>query len=87
MIDVYKQKDSLNSRISQQFEMHKEILVEHAASNIAFKIKNKIHQKAVISILCGGGDNGAVGYALARLLQDFFTIWIFEVSEPKSELA
>ena len=39
-----------------------------------------------IQIVCGSGDNGGDGYALARLLADFCAVRIVSVKEPKSPL-
>ena len=40
----------------------------------------------LVQIVCGSGDNGGDGYALARLLADFCAVRFVLVKEPKSPL-
>ena len=39
-----------------------------------------------VQIVCGSGDNGGDGFALARMLADFCTVRVVSVKEPKSPL-
>ena len=39
-----------------------------------------------VQIVCGSGDNGGDGFALARMLADFCTVQVVSVKEPKSPL-
>lgn len=43
-------------------------------------------KKTVLQIICGSGDNGGDGLALARVLFDFFEVIAVCAKEPKSEL-
>lgn len=40
----------------------------------------------LVQIICGSGDNGGDGFALARMLADFCTVRVVSVKEPKSPL-
>jgi len=40
----------------------------------------------LVQIVCGSGDNGGDGYALARILADFCLVRVVLVKEPKSPL-
>ena len=44
------------------------VLMERAAFSVAEKIKSKFPKSASICIVCGGGNNGADGVAVARIL-------------------
>ena len=40
----------------------------------------------LVQVVCGSGDNGGDGFALARMLADFCRVWVVSVKEPKSPL-
>lgn len=43
-------------------------------------------KKPFVQIVCGSGDNGGDGFALARMLADFCTVQVVSIKEPKSPL-
>lgn len=52
----------------------------------AFKEISSLNKKPVLQIVCGSGDNGGDGLALARMLYDFFEVITVCAKEPKTEL-
>lgn len=61
------------------------IMMENAAKAMADFILNLHPQRCNIQILCGKGNNGADGYALARLLHSNYDISIIQAQSPSSE--
>lgn len=67
MIALYESVESLDKRAVETFAMSEELLMEHAAIAIEREIVRRFDRGEVL-IVCGAGDNGADGLALARLL-------------------
>ncbi len=87
MQKVFKETSSLDKRAVKEFFLSEELMMENAAFGMASYIDENFKNGSKILILCGSGNNGADGYALARLLQGKYEVSIFEAYEPKSELA
>ena len=64
---LYDSVDHLDKRAVETFYMSEELLMEHAALSIKREITTRF-SKATVLIVCGNGNNGADGLALARLL-------------------
>ncbi len=78
MQNVYKSVDSLDNRAVERFGISSEILMENAASAMERVIDEKISApNALIIIVCGTGNNGADGFALARRLSGKYNIKVF----------
>ncbi|CAM3385997.1 NAD(P)H-hydrate dehydratase [Helicobacter labetoulli] len=86
MKNVYQSTSFLDKRACEKFDLTPEILMENAANALESLISSITHKGSVITILCGGGDNGGDGYALARRLSGEYNIRIYQVKEPKSPL-
>ncbi len=86
MKSLYKHTDSLDKRLVSKFLLSEEILMENAANSLAELIKSITHKQSVILIVCGSGDNGGDGYALARKLHKDYKVRIYQAKEPKSKL-
>lgn len=86
MKNVYQSTSFLDKRACEKFDLTPEILMENAANALESLIAKITHKGSVITILCGGGDNGGDGYALARRLSGEYNIRIYQVKEPKSPL-
>jgi hydroxyethylthiazole kinase-like uncharacterized protein yjeF len=67
LIALYESVESLDRRAVETFAMSEELLMEHAALAIEREIVKRFDRGAVL-IVCGAGNNGADGLALARLL-------------------
>jgi len=87
MQNIFYEVNSLDRRCYEQYHLSEDILMEHAANNMALFIQqNYAHLKSIL-IVCAGGNNGADGIALARLLQESFDIKLYLHVTPSSNLA
>ncbi len=87
MQKLYDEVGTLDRRCYDEFELTEDILMEHAADGMAQFIRQKFEKKSKIIVVCGSGNNGADGIALARLLHGDYDVQIFFVKEPSSEMA
>lgn len=72
--------------------LSEEIMMENAAAALEKHIENyfknsKLTKTFCAIILCGGGNNGADGYALSRRLSGKYKIFTVQVKPTSSELA
>jgi hydroxyethylthiazole kinase-like uncharacterized protein yjeF len=67
MIALYESVEQLDKRAVETFKMSEDLLMEHAALAMANEITKRFDRARVL-IVCGAGNNGADGLALARLL-------------------
>lgn len=86
MKNIYQSTRFLDKRASEKYQLHSELLMENAACALEALIASLTHKGSVITILCGSGDNGGDGYALARRLSGDYSIRIYQAKEPKSAL-
>ena len=87
MQKLFDEVNSLDKRCYEKFFLSEDLLMEHAASSIALYIcENYSHLKSIL-IVCGSGNNGADGIALARLLHTKFEISLYFETEVKSTMA
>jgi hydroxyethylthiazole kinase-like uncharacterized protein yjeF len=87
MQKLFGEVGSLDKRCYDEFELSEDILMEHAADGIASYIRNNFAKNSKLLVVCGSGNNGADGIALARLLHKDYDVEIFYVKEPKSQMA
>lgn len=78
----------LDAACRQKYALSEELMMENAASALESEIfiQNKETAFIEVLILCGTGNNGADGYALARRLAQKIKTKVFACGEPKSEL-
>ena len=86
MQKLFDEVNSLDKRCYEKFLLSEDLLMEHAASSMALYIEEKHSSLHTILIVCGSGNNGADGIALARLLYTKFNIKLFLASNPKSSI-
>jgi hydroxyethylthiazole kinase-like uncharacterized protein yjeF len=87
MQKLFDEVGSLDKRCYEKFALSEDILMEHAADGMADFIRAKFAKHSKVVVVCGGGNNGADGIALARLLHKDFDVEIFYIKEPKSPMA
>ena len=59
----------MDRRCYDEYGLTEDILMEHAASGMANYINTNLPDRHSILIVCGSGNNGADGLALARLMK------------------
>lgn len=87
MQKVFDEAASLDNRCYEEFFLSEDILMEHAASGMAEYIRNNFVKNSKITIVCGSGNNGADGIALARLLHGDFDVSLLYAKKPTSKMA
>ncbi|MCK9472717.1 NAD(P)H-hydrate dehydratase [Sulfurimonas sp.] len=87
MQKLFNEVASLDKRCYEEFFLSEDILMEHAAEGMAEYIRNNFNTNAKVIIVCGSGNNGADGIALARLLHKEYDASIFYAKKPTSKMA
>lgn len=87
MQKLFDEVESLDRRCYEKFFLSEDILMEHAASGMAEYIRNNFVKNSKIIVVCGSGNNGADGIALARLLHGDFDTSLFYAKKPSSKMA
>ncbi len=78
----------LDAACRKKYALSEELMMENAAAALETQIfeQNKDSLFTQVFILCGSGNNGADGYALARRLAGKINTKVFACGSPKSEL-
>ncbi|EJB84603.1 bifunctional ADP-dependent NAD(P)H-hydrate dehydratase/NAD(P)H-hydrate epimerase [Helicobacter pylori] len=84
MLSVYEKVDSLDKRALEEWLLSEDVLMENAAMALERAVLQNASLGAKVIILCGSGDNGGDGYALARRLMGRFKTLVFEMKLAKS---
>ncbi|GAA7007864.1 NAD(P)H-hydrate dehydratase [Helicobacter pylori] len=84
MLLVYEKVNALYKRALEEFNLSEDILMENAAMALERAVLQNASLGAKVIILCGSGDNGGDGYALARRLAGRFKTLVFEMKPAKS---
>lgn len=87
MQNLFEEVRSLDQRCYNEFALSEDILMEHAADGMADFIHNQYDEHETICIVCGAGNNGADGIALARLLHRDFNVSLLLPFGTKSQMA
>lgn len=86
MLSVYEKVDALDKRALEEWLLSEDILMENAAMTLERAVLKNASLGAKVIILCGSGDNGGDGYALARRLMGRFKTLVFEMKLAKSPM-
>ncbi|GAA8820731.1 NAD(P)H-hydrate dehydratase [Helicobacter pylori] len=86
MLSVYEKVKALDKRAIEEFNLSGDILMENAAMALEKAVLQNASLGAKVIILCGSGDNGGDGYALARRLVGRFKTLVFEMKPAKSPM-
>lgn len=86
MLSVYEKVNALDKRALEKFDLSEDILMENAAMALERAVLQNASLGAKVIILCGSGDNGGDGYALARRLAGRFKTLVFEMKPAKSPM-
>ncbi|MGL2340706.1 NAD(P)H-hydrate dehydratase [Helicobacter pylori] len=86
MLSVYEKVDALDKRAIEEWLLSEDILMENAAMALERAVLQNASLGAKVIILCGSGDNGGDGYALARRLIGRFRVLVFEMKLAKSPM-
>lgn len=86
MKELFASLSALDKSAKENYNLTEELMMEHAAIGIKKEIELRFKKGSSILIATGSGNNGADGFALARLLDGYYDVEIFEALEPKSSL-
>ncbi|MFP6073220.1 NAD(P)H-hydrate dehydratase [Helicobacter pylori] len=86
MLSVYEKVDALDKRAIEEWFLSEDVLMENAAMALERAVLQNASLGAKVIILCGSGDNGGDGYALARRLVGRFKTLVFEMKRAKSPM-
>lgn len=86
MLSVYEKVNALDKRAIEELFLSEDVLMENAAMALERAVLQNAFLGAKVIILCGSGDNGGDGYALARRLIGRFRVLVFEMKLAKSPM-
>lgn len=86
MQKLFDEVNSLDKRCYEEFFLTEDILMEHASNGMKQYIEDIFEENKSVLIVCGSGNNGADGLALARLLYKKFDVSLYLQNETKSEM-
>ncbi|MCQ2620444.1 NAD(P)H-hydrate dehydratase [Helicobacter pylori] len=86
MLSVYEKVNALDKRALEELFLSEDVLMENAAMALERAVLQNASLGAKVIILCGSGDNGGDGYALARRLMGRFKTLVFEMKLAKSPM-
>ena len=87
MQKVFDDVNALDKRCLDEFGLSDDLLMEHAAASMMQYIHGKFSKNEKVLIVCGSGNNGADGIALARLLYSQYDVSILVPYHVKSAMA
>ncbi len=87
MQPIFLNKRELDNRAQVLYGLSDQLLMENAANALKQVILARVQAPQEVLIVCGGGDNGGDGYALARQLKgSAYSVRVYAPKAPKSTL-
>ena len=86
MKKIFDEVRSLDKRAIEEFHLTEDILMENASLGLKNYITKKFKKNSSILIVCGSGNNGADGLALARHLFEKFEVFIYLSKDSKTKI-
>ncbi len=87
MQKVFQSCYKMDNKCYTKYALSEDILMEHAASSIEYYIRKNHPKASTILVVCGSGNNGADGIALARLLHKDYNIKLLLPFGANSDMA
>ena len=87
MKPIFKEVNSFDKKCYTNYDLTEDILMEHAAYEIALEIYKRAKPNSTITIVAGPGNNGADGITLARILLGDYDINLITPLGVKSDMA
>ena len=87
MQKLFKNCYDMDKKCYKKYNLTEDLLMEHAASRMELYIRKHFKNQSRVLIVAGGGNNGADGITLARLLQKDYKIKLYLPFGAKSDMA
>lgn len=86
MLNVFEDVRLLDRRCYEEYGLNEDLLMEHAASALAREIREQIMPQGTVLTVCGPGNNGADGIALARMLHSDYEVQLYLAMEQRTDI-
>jgi len=88
MRNIFADTRELDKAVRERYSLTEEIMMENAAAALERAVEGymKDNPHIPVTILCGSGNNGADGYALARRIAGKLDVTVIVVEEAASDL-
>jgi hydroxyethylthiazole kinase-like uncharacterized protein yjeF len=83
---AFKEVYSFDKKCYEEYKLTEDILMEHAAYEMALEIYKNIPKNSVVNIVSGPGNNGADGVTLARILLGDYHVNLYMPLGAKSQM-
>jgi hydroxyethylthiazole kinase-like uncharacterized protein yjeF len=85
--EVFRDVYALDKKCYEKYNLTEDILMEHAAFEMALEIYKRFDKGSSVTIVAGPGNNGADGITLGRILLGDYKVNLFLPLSAKSEMA
>ena len=87
MKPVFREVYSFDKKCYEKYRLTEDILMEHAAYEMALEIYQNVPKGSVVNIVSGPGNNGADGITLGRILHGDYIVNLYLPLGVKSDMA